>query len=123
MGRKHKLNVTRPEFLLRMMSDGDVDRLDDDNMKKALYDTSTLSYVVYTVLMEANLKQSDIYEVTNDGESIAVRLESKGIAKKTAEICNKEQVRFGHHMYKVHVKVRDKYLVFTMDQMDDDEEE
>ena len=123
MNRKFKLDVTRPEFLLQMMSDGDVDRLDEDSMHKVLNDTSELSYVVYTVLMETNPKKCDITKVSNDGEAIAVQFESKSQAKNIGPLCDNEVVRFGTAHYQVKTKVRDRYVIFTAKKLESDEDE
>lgn len=122
MGKKYKLNVTRPEFLLQMMTGGDVNQLDDDNMRRALHDTNALSYVVYTVLMEANPKKVDMSEVSNDGEAIAIRFDSKSTAKKISAECRESTVRYGRRLYAVHTKVRDEYIIFTTDDVTPDDE-
>lgn len=118
MKRKYKLDMTRPEFDLQSMSKGDVSQLNEDNMFGPLCDGSILSYVVFTVLMEANLKKSEVYEVSNDGEAIAVQLSSKSRAKEVAEKCRKEEVRFGRCIYQTNIKVRDEYLIFTIEEKD-----
>ncbi|MDE6040241.1 MAG: hypothetical protein K2F99_01555 [Muribaculaceae bacterium] len=118
MSRKYKLDVTRPEFLLQMMSDGDVDRLDEDSMHKVLHEASELSYVVYTVLMETDPKKCDIIKVSNDGEAIAIQFASKSQAKNIGELCNGETVRFGKSHYEVKAKVRDKYVIFSATELE-----
>lgn len=116
MSGKYKLDVTRPEFMLQMMSDGDVDRLDNSSMKKVLYDTSTLSYVVYTAMMETDPKKAEFEDIINDGESIAVRFKSKSQAKKVAAACDNKKVRYGFGKYIISTKVRDNYTIFTVEE-------
>lgn len=109
--KRHKLKVTRPEFLLNLMSGGDVDALTMQNMKKSLHDTTPLCYSVYTVLMEANISPDDVESMHNDGESIAITFYRKSVAKEVMGICNKEIVRYGSKQYKVKLKLRDRHLV------------
>ena len=120
--KRHKLNVTRPEFLLNLMSGGDVDALTMQNMKKSLHDTTPLCYCVYTVLMEADIHPDDVEAMYNDGESIAVTFYSKNTAKEVKDLCNKEIVRYGSKQYKVKLKVRDKHLVAEVSEIEPDED-
>ena len=122
MVKKHKLNVTRPEFLLNLMTGGDVDALTMQNMKKSLHDTTPLCYCVYTALMEADIHLDNIEAMYNDGESIAVTFYNKNTAKEVKELCNKEIVRYGSKQYKVKLKVRDKHLVAEVSEIESDED-
>lgn len=118
--KAHKLKTTRPEFLLELMTGGDYDALDMDNMKKALHDTNALCYCVYTVLMEADIDKADIESMNNDGESIAITFRKKSIATEVKTLCNKEVVRYGKHKYKVKLKARDKHLIAEVKRLEPD---
>lgn len=109
-----KLKVTRPEFLLLLMG-GHVGSLNMTNMRKTMYDTTALSYCAYTVLMDADVDPDDIETAHNDGESIALAFYSKRKAKEVKNLCNKETVRYGNHLYTMHLKVRDRYLIAEID--------
>ncbi len=113
MAHAHKLNITRPTFLLQLMG-GDVDRLTNDSMRDPLWNNTALSYCAYTVLMEANVSESQIDRVSDDGESVAVRFSKSVDVQDIAAQCNKEQVRYGSHTYRVHTKVRDRYIIFEI---------
>lgn len=109
-----KLKVTRPEFLLLLMG-GHVGSLNMTNMRKTMYDTTALSYCAYTVLMDTDVDPDDIETAHNDGESIALAFYSKRKAKEVKNLCNKEMVRYGNHLYTIHLKVRDRYLIAEID--------
>ena len=115
MPHGNKLNVTRPEFLLHLMGN-DMDRLSDDIMRKPLCDDNVLSYCAYTVLMDANVQDSKIDNISADGESLAIRFHKKSDAQAIAAQCHREKVRYGNKTYTIHTKVRDRYIVLSIDE-------
>ena len=124
--KRNKLKTTRPQFLSKLINDGSIDDLTMEIMKRSMYDTNELCYCVYTVLMEADLDLADIASMDNDGEAIAITFKNKQIAKSVAETCNKELVRYGNYIYKVKLKLRDKYIIATVqieERLDTDEDE
>lgn len=118
--KDYKLNITRPEFLLNLMTAGNIDELSIDNMKLSLCDTTPLCYCTYTVLMEANINQDDIEAMYNDGESIAITFRKKSDANMIKERCNKNRVRYGLNTYKVKLKTRDRHLIAEVKKVESD---
>lgn len=114
MARTHKLDITRPMFLMKLMG-GDMQQISDETMRKPLSDNTVLSYCAYTVLMEANMSEDQIDRITDDGESVAIRFRKSVDVRAVADKCNKETVRYGSRRYKVHTKVRDRYIIFSID--------
>lgn len=104
--KPHKLNMTRPEFLLKFLTRSeDPSKLTEENMEKVIPGQSRLIYVSYTAIIESNLDRSQIKAVNSDGETIALQLTSKSLAKQVKEECHKEEIRFGVGIYKIKVKV------------------
>ena len=98
--KEHKLNMTRPEFMRRILTKGDrnheITEADFEAMVSAGY---TPQYCCYTVLMEADLHPEDILQVHDDSESIVVKLATKQQAKLVKEKFNKETIRLGDDVY------------------------
>lgn len=111
--KEYKLNMTRPEFMRRILTKGDrnheITEADFEAMASAGY---TPQYCCYTVLMGADLHPEDVLQVHDDSESIVVKLADKQLAKQVKEKFNKETIRLGDDVYRVKVKV-DKTLVFV----------
>lgn len=121
--RKCKLNMTRPEFLLKFLTSTE-DPLDVtvENMERIIPTGSKLIYAAYSCIMESDLHRTDITYINMDDESIVMKLSSKNIAKRIKEECNKEMIRFGDKVYKVHVKIDGTYVFVSIepDHMIDD---
>lgn len=113
--RKHILDTSRPEFIKGLMG-GRIDDLDGDVARHVLYDTSTISYVVYTVLMEADIKRKDILEMHVDEDSVAITFRKKSIAEDVRDACNKETVIYGDVEYRVRLKVKGNHLIAEVEQ-------
>ena len=113
--KKHKLNITRPDFLLELMG-GDPDALTTSSMKRCLAKTTPLCYCVYTALMEGDLDLNDVLSMDNDGESIGIKMKSKSLAKDLRDRCREREVRYGSHYYMVKLKVRDQFLFCSLDE-------
>ena len=109
--KDYKVKFTRPEALLEMMNSGEIDGLTFSNMKKCLYETTPLVYCVYTVLLDADIDPKDIITMDNDGEAIAITFKNKSIPKEVKEKCNKELVRYGKKIYRIELKVKDRFLI------------
>lgn len=124
MSKKHKLNTTRPEFLMNLMTggDNDFDALTTSDMKRHICDNGHISYCVYTALMEANIDKHDIVSTNDDGESIAITFRSKKIAKSVRDMCKDAVVRYGESKYQVRMKVRDNHLIAEVSEVNPDEE-
>ena len=114
MSHAHKLDITRPTFLLHLMG-GEYDQISTESMRRPLCDSTILSYCAYTVLMEVDLREDMIDKVSEDGESVAIRFKKFVDVKDIAARCNKETIRYGSRMYRVHTKVRDRYIIFSID--------
>ncbi|MCM1230135.1 MAG: hypothetical protein NC489_08380 [Ruminococcus flavefaciens] len=115
MSHAHKMDVTRPKFLLHLMGN-DIDQLTDDTMRRPLCESNVLSYCAYTVLMEADLKESKIDKITEDGEAVAVRFKKSVDVQHIGAQCQDTQVRYGNKKYTVQTKVRDRYLILSIDE-------
>lgn len=122
MSKKHKMKTTRPEFLLNLMTGGDIKSLTTGDMKRHLYDTGELTYCVYTTLMNADIDKDDIIATNNDGEAIAITLRSKKIAKSVRDLCKDAIVRYGEKKYRVKLKTRDNHLIAEVERVKPDEE-
>lgn len=111
--KEHKLNMTRPEFMKRILTKGrrthEITEEDFETMASVEY---APQYCCYTALMECNLRPEDILQIHDDSESIVVKLASKQQAKAVKEKFNKEHIQLGDKVYRVKVKV-DKAFVFV----------
>ena len=120
--KKHKLKLTRPDFLLELMG-GDPDNLSTGSMRLCMSDTTPLCYCVYTVLMEADIDPDDVLTMNNDGESIGIKFKSKSLAKETRDKCNEEIVSYGANDYEVRVKHRGQFLICSIEKQKSDEDD
>lgn len=119
---KYKLDVTRPTFSLRTMDITSIVDLPERSLDD-ICGNHILTYCVYTVLMETNVHNNEMSSVTCDEDSVAIRFIDKDTADKIGRKCNKSKVRFGHKKYRVHVKRRDEYLIFTVCPNDDEDDD
>lgn len=112
--KEHKLNMTRPEFLKRILTNCDNSHLiDEDDLTQLLDRGHALPYCCYTAIMEANIEPEDITYINIDDESVVVKLSSKQLAKRVKETCNKDMVRLGTTFYKIKVKIDGTYIIVT----------
>lgn len=115
--RKHKLNMTRPEFLLKFLTSSE-DPLDItmDDMEHVIPKGSKLIYACYNCIIDCNLHKNDItYVNIDDDDTLVIKLSSKAIAKQIKENYNKEMIRFGDKMYKLHIKIDGTYLFVSIE--------
>lgn len=109
--KEFKLNMTRPEFMKRILTKCDrnhqITESDFEAMASAGY---TPQYCCYTVLMEANLHPDDILQIHDDSETVVVKLTSKQLAKRVKELFHKERLRLGNDVYKIKVKLDGTYI-------------
>lgn len=103
--KKYKVNLTRPEFM-----DVFLDNYTMETMDPIIPDQCNLIYTIYSVLLESNLKRSDIKQVSCDGETVVVKLSSKTMVKDVVSKFHKEIIRFGVKYYKIHMKTDRCYL-------------
>lgn len=113
--KRHKLNMTRPEFMNQLLTHCDDSYvIQEDDLKSTVGTPGDIQYCAYTVLMEFNLKTSDILYVNKDEESVVVKLPSKSLAKEIKEAWNKELMRIGLMMYRVKVKADGPYVIISV---------
>lgn len=103
--KNHKVNLTRPEFM-----DVFLDGYTMETMDPVIPDQCNLIYTIYSVLLESDLKRSDIKQVSCDGETVVVKLSSKSMVKEVVSKFHKEIIRFGVKYYKIHIKTDRCYL-------------
>lgn len=122
--KTYKLNMTRPEFLNKILTDCDDDHvITDKDIKKIMGSHTPIHYCAYTCMMNANIDASDIVAVNEDEESIAVKLTSKELVKTVVEKCNKEIVRTGSTAYKVRVKADKTYFIVSIEELPEEDED
>ena len=92
--KKYKVNLTRPEFMNVFL-----DNYTMETMDPIIPDQCNLIYTIYSVLLESNLKRSDIKQVSCDGETVVVKLSSKTMVKDVVSKFHKEIIRFGVKYY------------------------
>lgn len=112
--KEFKLNMTRPEFLKRILTNCDNDHsINESDLTRLLDKGHPLPYCCYSAIMEANIEPEDITYINIDEESVVVKLSSKSIAKHIKETCNKEMIRLGMVFYKIKVKLDGSYIIVT----------
>lgn len=113
--KEFKLNMTRPEFLKRILTNCDNDHsITEDDLTQLMHRGEPLPYCSYSALMEADIEPDDITYINIDDESVVVKLSSKQLAKRIKETCNKEMMRVGITYYKVKVKQDGTYVIITV---------
>ena len=113
--KRHKLNMTRPEFMNQLLTHCDDSyNIQEDDLKSVIGTSGDIQYCAYTVLMEFNLDVKDILYVNEDGESVVVKLPSKSLAKEIKDAWNKELMRIGLMMYRVKVKADGPYVIISV---------
>ena len=105
--------------MAELLTAGDVEALTMEIMKRNMADFNILSYCVYTVLMDADVAISEIVSLSPDKDSIAITFKSKERAKEVRSLCGRELVRFGKSIYQVRLKLRDKHLIASCEEIDD----
>lgn len=125
--KTHKLNMTRPEFLKKFLTDSDdTSTITEEDLERIIPGSTNLLYAAYTVIRELDLRKSSITYVNSDEESIVMKMESKELAKQIKDEFNKEQLRIGAVVYKIHVKVDKTYVFISIEEdhrLDTDVEE
>jgi hypothetical protein len=112
--KEFKLNMTRPEFLRRILTNcDDRHKIDEEDLNRLLDKGHALPYCCYTAIMEANINPEDITYINIDEESVVVKLINKSVAKKIKEASHKEMIRLGMIFYKIKVKVDGVYVIVT----------
>lgn len=112
--KEFKLNMTRPEFLRRILTNcDDRHKIDEEDLNRLLDKGHALPYCCYTAIMEANINPEDITFINIDEESVVVKLINKSVAKKIKEASHKEMIRLGMIFYKIKVKVDGVYVIVT----------
>jgi hypothetical protein len=112
--REYKLNMTRPEFMRRIITQCDDSHyITEDDLRRYLDMSDHLQYCCYSALMEADINPDDVKYVNIDDESVVVKLSSKSLAKEVKEKSNKEIIRFGMIFYKIKIKVDGPYIIVT----------
>lgn len=118
--------MTRPEFLKKFLTDSDdTSSITEEDLDRIIPGSTTLIHVAYIVIRDLDLKKGQITYVNSDGESIALKMESKELAKKIKDEFHKETIRVGATIYKVRVKVDKAYAFIAIEEdhrIDDDDE-
>ena len=113
--KAYKLNMTRPEFMNRLLTHCDDSYvITEDDLKNAVGTSGDIQYCAYTVLMEFNLGRDEILFINKDEESVVVKLPSKSLAKEIKAAWNKELMRIGLMMYRVKVKADGPYVIISV---------
>ena len=112
--RTHKLNLTRPEFLKRLMCNdkGVISSFDD--IDKAVPGSSNVIYACYTCLLNGDMESTDIEYVSTDGDSVVVKLTSKRLVQQIKETMDGEVIRLGMTMFRIDVKTKKSYLIVSL---------
>lgn len=114
--KEYKLNMTRPEFLKKFLTDSDdITSITMDDLERILPGSEKLLYCSYTILRELDLPKHSIQYVNFDGESIALHMESKALAKQIKDEWNEDElVRVGPTYYKINIRVDKAYLIISI---------
>lgn len=123
MSKLHKLNMTRPEFLLKFITDGEEELLTLDELQRVLPVSHDLIYCTYTVLMESDLRASDIPFVSNDGDTIVLKFSAKKKAREIAKENPYDTIRLGVKIYDINVKAKESYLFISIEENTENEDE
>ena len=119
--KKYKLNMTRPEFLMKFLTGADDNhQITVDDLENIIPGGSRVIYACYSCIIESDLDRSQITYVNYDGKNVMLKLSSKQLAKDVKELCNKDTIRLGTSMYKIHIKQDGAYLYVSIEEMDDD---
>ena len=123
LGKQHKLNMTRPEFLSVFFNhEIDSDAFTFHELSKLLPNSHDLIYCTYTALMEANIYKSDIEFANPDDENVVVLMvRDKSTAKRIKKTCNKEVIRIGSKQYKIKIEVADHLVYISITLTNPDE--
>lgn len=113
--KAYKLNMTRPEFMNRLLTHCSRSyEITEDDLKSAIGTSGDIQYCAYTVLMDFNIDADDILYVNEDGESVVVKLPNKSLPKEIKAAWNKEYMRIGLMMYRVKVKADGQYVIISV---------
>lgn len=119
--KSYKLNMTRPEFLKKFLTDSDDTRdITLEDLERILPGCANLIYVCYSCIMECNLEKSDITYVNCDQDSVVIRVSSKQLAKQIRENSHKERYRLGINYFKAKVKIDNTYVFVSIEPDPDD---
>lgn len=114
--KSYKLNMTRPEFLKKFLTDSDdISDITMADMERIIPGCSNLIYVCYSCIMECDLDKSDITYVNCDGESVVIRLANKQLVKQVKAACHKERYRLGMNWFTAKVKTDGTYVFISID--------
>ena len=120
--KEFKLNMTRPEFMKRILNKCDESHVLTESDFEAMASVEySPQYCCYSVLMEANLHPEDVLQIHDDSETIVVKLSSKQLAKEIKEKFHKETIRIGYHNYRIKVKTEGSYIFVSakLEEQDD----
>ena len=121
--KDYKLNMTRPEFLKKFLTNSDEHEITEEDLERVVPGYSQLIYACYTRIIESDLDRSSIKYVNCDGESVVLKLGSKSQAKLIKENCHKEIIRLGSIYYKIKVKVDGVHVFVSIEPNDPVDEE
>ena len=106
-----KRNMTRPEFCKRILTGCDDQHdITEDDLRRMAESGYVLPYCAYTVMMGVDLSASDILNIHDDSETIAIKLSSKSLAKEIKARFNKDHVKLGYTEYIIRVKADGSYI-------------
>ena len=103
--------MTRPEFCKRILTGcDDHHEITEDDLQHMAESGYVLPYCAYTVLMGVDICASDVVNIHDDSETIAVKLSSKSLAKEIKARFNKDHVKMGYKEYVIRVKTEGSYI-------------
>lgn len=121
--KDYKLNMTRPEFLKKFLTDTDsIKDITLEDLERILPGCANLIYVCYSCIMECDLEKSDITYVNCDGESVVIRLANKQLVKQIKAACHKTRYRLGLNYFIAKIKTDGTYVFVSIDPDHSDEE-
>ena len=94
--KKYKMNMTRPEFLMKFLTGADDShQITEDDLEHIIPGGSRVIYACYSCILESDLDRSQIVYVNFDGKHVMIKLTSKQLAKSVKDACNKDTIRLG----------------------------
>ena len=122
MGREHKLKLTRPEFLRKILTEGDDHRdIREADLIQLMNQGNALPYCSYTAIMELDMDPADMIYIGIDEEgTVAMKLSSKELARRVKQQKHKEIISMGIHRYRMHVKTSGAYVFVTVEELEDE---
>lgn len=116
-----KLNMTRPQFLLKFFN-GEVSA---EDMKILMPDHYSKVYCCYSLIKGSNFKRQSVIAANLDQEdgSISIQFNDSAKPKALKEVFNKTIVSVGNYVYRAKIKARGSFAVIILESSRDEEAE